>query len=144
MTTSSKVLRRSAAVLAAGGFLWVVKFVVIAATDGATSGAPESMTSVLYLAAVAFMVVGLAGVGVGLLSGRHLVLRILGGVAGPVTWFASYMVIEGAAKAAAGDAGPSWLQDEIGIVTTGAVLITIGLALAKPRSTSPSMDTVAV
>jgi hypothetical protein len=144
MTTSSKLLRRSAAVLATGGFLWVTKFVVIAATDGATSGAPNTITSVLYLSAVALMVLGLAGVGVGLMSGRHVALRICGGVVGALSWIVTYVVVDGVSKAVAGDAGPTWLSDEIGIVTTGAVLMTIGLALAKPRSASSTYDTVTV
>ena len=143
MNTSSKLLRRSAAVLAAGGFLWVAKFVVIAATDGAATGTPKTVTGLLYLSAVALMVLGLSGMGAGLLSGRHPILRLLGALAGPVAWFASYVLIESAAQAAAGDAGPSWLHDEVGIITTGAVLMTIGLALARPRTAGPRYGAVA-
>jgi hypothetical protein len=135
MNTSSKLFRLSAAVLAAGGFCWVVKFVVIAATDGAVSGMPDTATAILYISAVALMALGLAGLGVALLAGRHVVLRILGAFGGLVAWVISYLVIEGVAKAIVGDTDPVWLGEEIGIVATGAVLMTIGLLLARPSST---------
>lgn len=131
MNTSSKLYRLSAAVLAAGGFCWVVKFVVIAASDGAVSGMPNTATAILYISAVAFMALGMAGLGVALLSGRHVMLRILGAVAGLFAWVVSYMVIEGIAMAIVGDTDPAWLGDEIGIVATGAVLMTVGLLLSR-------------
>lgn len=135
MDTSSKLFRLSAAALAAGGLCWVAKFVVIAATDGALSGLPDTVTALLYFAAVALMVSGLAGLGVALTSGRHLVLRIVGFAGGVVTWVLSYLVIEGIAQAVAGDTDPAWLGEEVGIVATGAVLMTVGVLLLRPRST---------
>lgn len=132
MNTSSKLYRPSAAMLAAGGFCWVTKFVVIAATDGATSGAPDTAVAVLYITAVALMAIGLAGIGVALFAGRHPLLRAAGAVGGLVTWVVSYMTIETAAKAVAGETGPVWLGEEIGIVATGAVLMSVGLMLARP------------
>jgi len=135
MNTSSKLFRLSAAVLAAGGFCWVVKFVVIAASDGAVSGMPDTATSILYISAVALMALGLASLGVALLSGRHVALQVLGAFGGLVAWVLSYMVIEGIAKAIVGDTDPVWLGEEIGIVATGAVLMTVGLLLARPSAT---------
>jgi hypothetical protein len=135
MNTSSKHFRLSAAVLAAGGFCWVVKFVVIAATDGAVSGTADSATAVLYMSAVALMALGMASLGVALLAGRHVALRVVGAVGGLVAWAVSYMVIEGIAMAIVGDTDPVWLGEEIGIVATGAVLMTVGLLLARPSST---------
>ena len=135
MNTSSKHYRLSAAVLAAGGFCWVVKFVVIAATDGAVSSTAETATGVLYLTAVALMAIGMASLGIALLAGRHIVLRVAGAIGGLVGWWLSYLVIEGIAMAIVGDTDPVWLGDEIGIVATGAVLMTVGLLLARPNST---------
>jgi hypothetical protein len=134
MNTSSKHFRLSAAVLAAGGFCWVVKFVVIAASDGAVSGMPNTATSVLYIAAVALMAFGLASLGVALLAGRHVLLRAAGAFGGLVAWWLSYMVIEGIAKAIVGSTDPVWLGEEVGIVATGAVLMTVGLLLARSSS----------
>ena len=131
MNTSSKLLRLSAAALAAGGFCWVVKFVVIAATDGAVSGVAETVAAVLYITAVALMALGSAGLAVALLASRHVVLRVAGGLGGVVAWWVSYNVIEGIAQAIVGDTDPVWLGEEIGIVATGAVLMTIGLLLAR-------------
>jgi len=135
MNTSSKHFRLSAAVLAAGGLCWVVKFVVIAATDGAVSGTADSATAVLYMSAVALMALGMASLGVAVLAGRHIALRVAGAFGGLVAWAISYMVIEGIAMAIVGDTDPVWLGEEIGIVSTGAVLMTVGLLLARPSST---------
>jgi hypothetical protein len=134
MNTFSKLFRLSAAALAGGGFCWVVKFVVIAATDGAVSGWADTTTGILYLTAVTLMALGLAGLGVALVAGRHPVLRAVGALGGLVTWWPTYLVVETVAQAVAGDSGPSWMHDEIGIVTTGAVLMTVGLLLARPSA----------
>lgn len=131
MNTSSKLFRLSAAVLAAGGLCWVVKFVVIAATDGAVSGMPDMATAILYITAVTLMALGMAGLGVALLSGRHIALRVVGAFGGLVAWAVSYMLIEGIAQAIVGDTDPVWLGEEVGIVATGAVLMTVGLLLAR-------------
>lgn len=140
MNTSSKSLRLAAAVLAAGGLCWVVKFVVIASTDGALSGMPDTVTGLLYMTAVTLMALGMAGLGVALLSGRHLVLRIAGALGGLVAWWLSYIVIEAIAQAIVGDTDPVWLGDEIGIVATGAILMTFGLLLARPRAGSVHVE----
>lgn len=133
MTTSSKLFRVSAAALAAGGFCWVAKFVVIAATDGATSGVPDTATAILYLTAVALMALGLAGLGVSLVIGRGRLLAPLGALGGLVAWWLTYLVLDAIAKAVVGDSGPSWMPDEAGIVVTGAVLMTAGLLLLRSR-----------
>jgi hypothetical protein len=137
MNTTSKHYRLSAAVLAAGGFCWVVKFVVIAATDGAVSGMADMATAVLYLGAVLLMVLGSASLAVALLSRRHVALRIAGAIGGLIGWAVAYSLIEGVAKALVGDTDPVWLGEEIGIVATGAVLMTLGLLLfRRPASAS--------
>lgn len=133
MNTSSKLFRVSAAGLAAGGLCWVAKFVVIAATDGATSGVPDTATAILYITAVTLMALGLAGLGVALLAPRHPLLGVVGFVGGLVTWVLSYVLIETVAQAVTGDAGPVWLEEEVGIVVTGAVLMTVGLLLLRTR-----------
>lgn len=136
MNTTSKHYRLSAAVLAAGGFCWVVKFVVIAATDGAVSGTADTATAALYIGAVLLMVLGSASLAVALLSGRHVALRIAGAIGGLVGWAVGYSVIEVVAKAVVGTTDPAWLGEEIGIVATGAVLMTLGLLLfRRPTST---------
>lgn len=144
MNTSSKLFRLAASVMAAGGLCWVLKFVVIAATDGATSGLPDTLTAVLYITAVLLMVAGMAGLGVALLSGRNLLLRVLGGVGGVVTWVVSYAVIGTVMGAVAPDSGPSWLDDELEIVATGAILMTVGLLLARRAPRHERADAVSV
>jgi hypothetical protein len=143
MNTSSKRLRLAGAVLAAGGFCWVTKFVVIAATDGATSGLADTVTGVFYLTAVALMALGTAGVAVALLDGRHPLMRAAGAIGGLVAWWATYVGIEWVAQAATGTTNPVWIGEEIGIVATGAVLLTVGLLLARPAQERIHVDVAA-
>jgi hypothetical protein len=131
MNTSSKLFRVCAAVLAVGGLCWVLKFIVIAATDGAVSGLPDTLTAVLYIAAVLLMVAGMAGLGAALLAGRHPLLGVLGAIGGVVGWVASYALIGALVAPIPTGSGPSWLADELEIVVTGALLMTVGLLLAR-------------
>lgn len=140
MNTSSKLFRPSAAALAAGGLCWVLKFVVIAATDGAVSGLPDTLTAILYITAVTLMAAGMAGLGVALLSGRHLLLRVLGAIGGLVGWVLSYAAIATLVQAIGTESGPPWLHDELEIVVTGAVLMTVGLLLARRTPHRPHAD----
>jgi hypothetical protein len=133
MTDTSKLLTPAALVLAAGGFCWTTKIAVIAATDGADSGFPDLLTAVLWTAGALLMAAGTAAVLVAALHRRHVVLRVLGGLVGPVLWAVTYFAIEGIAQGAAGDAGPSWLHDEVGILCTGVALMTAGLWMARTR-----------
>ena len=136
MFTSSRLVRSFAAVLAAGGFCWVVKFVVIAASGGATTGLPDTATAVLYVGAVVLMAIGMVGLGIALLAGRPVLVRALGGAAGLLALFATYSALDAVAKGIAGTTDPAWLADEIGIVVTGALLMTLGLLLTRRRDAS--------
>ncbi len=127
--------------LAVGGLCWVLKFIVIAATEGALNGTPATVAGLLYVTAVSLMVLGMAGLGVTLLSGRHWALRVLGAVGGLVGWVLSYAVIETLAQAVVGDTDPLWMHEEIGIVATGAILMTVGLLLARARSSEAERPT---
>ncbi|HKX69557.1 MAG TPA: hypothetical protein VJN29_20250 [Intrasporangium sp.] len=49
-------------------------------------------------------------------------------------WAVSYTLIEGVAQSIVGDTEPVWLGEEIGIVGTGALLMTVGLLLVRPRA----------
>lgn len=60
---------------------------------------------------------------------------MLGALGGLVAWAASYLAIEGIAQAIVGDTDPVWLGEEIGIVATGAILMAVGLLIARPSST---------
>jgi hypothetical protein len=134
MTNASKLRTPAALVLAAGGFCWTTKMAVIAATDGATRGIPDTVTAILWFAGVALMAIGMGAVAVALLDRRHIALRILAGLAGPFAWAVTYMALETAAQGLVGEgAGPSWLHEEIGILATGVALMATGLWLARPR-----------
>ena len=55
----------------------------------------------------------------------------MGGLA---LWAVTYTVIESVGQSIVGDTDPVWLGEEIGIVSTGAVLMTVGLLLLRPRA----------
>lgn len=134
MNENSKLRTPAALVLAAGGFSWTTKIAVIAATDGANDGIPDAVTAILWTAGALLMAAGAAATIVAALHRRHVALRIVGGLVGPVVWAVTYLVIEGIAQGAAGDAGPAWLHDEIGILCTGVALMATGLWFARPRT----------
>lgn len=128
--TTNTLLPRAAAVLAAGGLAWLAKMAVITATDGAVASGANA-AGVFYLLGVALMSTGLAAVAVALTASRPVAVRALAAVGGFLSFFVCFMVLEGIAKAIVGDAGPSWLEDEVGILATGAVLMAGGLFLAR-------------
>ena len=118
----NRALHLTALAAAAGGAAWLVKFAVIAATDGAET--LTAVTAVLYVLGVALMAVGAATVTLRATRGR---LPVLAAIAAPFLFFLSFLVLEAPAKALVGDAGPSWLDDEAGIALTGAFWLAIGL-----------------
>lgn len=129
--TNTQLLHRSSIVLAAGGLAWLAKMAVIGATDGAEAGTGSAAASIFYLLGVALMPAGLAGVAVAFVGGRHLVVRVVAGMAGFLSAFVSYALLESIAQGLVGDTDPTWIGDEIGIFVTGLVLATTGLLAAQ-------------
>ena len=106
----------------AGGAAWLAKVAVIVATDGETTSG--GVPGVLYLAGVALMVLGAAGLLV------RLTGRWFAAVLGPVLAIAVFSVLDAVAEGLLGSAGPAWMQDEWGILVTG--LFWLALALVAP------------
>jgi hypothetical protein len=145
MNTSSKILPMACGVLAAGGFAWTTKMAVIAASDGATSGIADPVTAVLWITGVALMAFGTAAVAVGLLRRRHPLLRVLGAAGGLVLWAVTYTVVESIAMAVVTEGtGPVWLHEEIGILATGVLLMTVGLLGYRASSGLAGVDAAAL
>jgi hypothetical protein len=113
----------------AGGAAWTVKFLVVFASDAEA----EVAAGVLYVAAVLLLVVGSTWVGTRLAgNGPRLLLALLV-VASPALWWASYMVLDAAAKAVVGDAGPAWLEDEAGVLATGLAWLALGVYAVRAQ-----------
>lgn len=134
--TSTTLLQRAAAVLAAGGLAWLAKMAVIAASDGAAAGLDANTASVFFILGVVLMCSGLVGIAFALSAGRHRVLRVLSAIGGFVAFFAIFVVLEELGKGVAGQSGPSWFEDEVGILVTGTVLMTAGLLTVR-STTAP-------
>lgn len=132
--TSTPHLHRAAAMLAAGGLAWLAKLAVITATDGAVTS--DGFAAVFFVLGVALMSLGLGGVAFAVSAGRSTPVRVASAVGGLLAFFVIFVVLEGIAKSIAGGAGPSWFEDEVGILATGVVLMTAGLLTV--RSTTPA------
>ena len=122
-------------VLLTGAIFWLAKMSVIVATDGRVDS--TGAAAVFYLGGVLLMAVGATAVGLWLTRGRATWLRIVAMAVSFVGFFVSFLVLEGIAKSAFGDAGPSYMSDEVGILVTaifwllaGAVLVRAGPAPA--------------
>lgn len=128
----------SATLAAAGAAAWLVKFTVIVATDGATTD--TGAAAAFYLLGVALMLVGSTWVGARVTARLGAPLFAMGVILSPVVLVASFTVLEGIAKGAVGDAGPAWLEDDAGILATGATWFAASLwarrAATAPRDSS--------
>jgi hypothetical protein len=122
--SSHNWIRALAGLAAIGGAAWVVKFLVILADQGGDAG---GVTAVLYLLGIALMVVGAAFVAGLAARGRGRLVLVAAIVVSPLLVFLSYAVLDGLAKAAVGDSGPGWLEDEVGILATGVFWLAAGM-----------------
>lgn len=130
---------------AVGGALWVLKVVVITMNDLADRATDSMPVPVLYLSAVIFMVVGATAVGIAVLRRAPWWAQLLGAVAAVVALFVLYTVLDEVLKSTFEGVGPSWLHEELGILTTGAICFVCGVLLGRtisrqrPDSPSPAL-----
>jgi hypothetical protein len=123
--TRERFIQIAAATAAAGGAAWVAKFAVLTATDG------DGSVGALYLLGVGLMLLGSTWVGVRLARNRRRAIVVVLAALSPLLVFASYTLLDAIGKAAAGDAGPSWLEDEVGILLTGLVWLSASAWVAR-------------
>lgn len=128
---------------AVGGALWVLKVLVIAVNHLAGRDTDAMPVPVLYLSAVLAMAIGVTAVGVALLRRYPWWAQVAGAVAAFVALFLLYTVLDETLKAAFDGVGPSWLHEELGILTTGAIALVVGVLLARAiardrRSSAPA------
>jgi hypothetical protein len=118
-------------VFAVGGALWVLKVAFIALNDALDRDVDALPVPVFYLGAILLMVVGATAVGIALVRNSPWWVQVLAAVAGVIGLFVLYSVLDAVLKGAFGDAGPSWLRDELGIVATGAVCLAGGVLVGR-------------
>lgn len=128
---NQRTLHLTATIAAAGGAAWLAKLAVIAASDGATDGTAEILAGILYLLGIVLLAGGASALTLRLARGGGRLAAGAAVLAAPVLFWLSYVAIEGVAKAAVGDAGPAWFDEEVGILMTGAVWLVVGLAALK-------------
>jgi hypothetical protein len=118
-------------VFAAGGALWVLKVVSITLNDMLGRDTDSMPVPVLYLSAIFAMAVGATAVGIALLRRASWWAQLLGAVAAFIALFVLYTVLDEILKSAFEGVGPSWLHEELGILTTGAIALVVGVSLAR-------------
>jgi hypothetical protein len=118
-------------VFAVGGALWVLKVAFIALNDAGGRDIDSFPVPLFYLGAIFLMVAGSTAVGLALVPNSRFWVKLLAAAAAVVGFFVLYTALDGILKATFGDAGPSWLKDELGILATGAVCLVGGVLLAQ-------------
>ena len=139
--TRQRFIRTASAAAALGGAAWVTKVATLAATDGDDS----SVVDLLYVTGFLLITLGAAWVGVRLAGDGPLALVAALGVLGPLVSFLLYDgLVDPLAKAALGDAGPAWFEDEAGILAAGLLWVAASLpawlatTTASPRPSARS------
>ena len=138
--TRQRFIHIASACAALGGAAWATKVAVIAASDG--DGGP--VVSFLYLTGVLLVLLGSTWVGARLAGDRHPVVLALLVAASPLLAFVSYAVLEPLAQGVLRDAGPAWLEEEVGIAVTGLFWLAVSLPAwlgAPPRPRRAPMAT---
>ena len=118
-------------VFALGGALWVLKVSLITANHLIGRDVDSSGVPVLYVAAVSLLVIGATAVGAALLRRYPSWAQLLAAVVAVPALIFLYQAIDAVLKSLAGDVGPSWLADELGVVATGALCLVGGVLLGR-------------
>jgi hypothetical protein len=127
--TRHRYISIAATVAATGGAIWVMKFLVVAATgDGPVVG-------VLWTAGVLCLFLGSTWVGAMLAGERSRLLLAALVLLSPIAFFMSFIAFDdGLVQPLVGDGAPLW-QEELGIATTGALWLAASMwALRRRRA----------
>jgi hypothetical protein len=125
--------------LIAGASSWLVKLVVIVITDGAESGAGDAAAAVFFLLGFVLLVSGSSAVGLWLTHGRGRVVRIAAALLASVTFLASWQLLDPVGAALVGDRGPTYVNEEAGILLAALLWLALGVLVAagsRPRRLS--------
>ena len=127
--TNQRWISTTAAVVTAGGLAWLAKLGVIAATDGRVTS--SGAAAVFFVLGALLLAAGASAPVMRLLRPARRWTTALALASGPLLFGLTFSLLDGAGKGLVGDAGPSWLPDEAGILATAVVWLVIGLALLK-------------
>jgi hypothetical protein len=118
-------------VFALGGALWVLKVTLITANHLIGRDIDSFGVPVLYVAAVSLLAIGATAVGAALLRRYPWWAQLLAAVVAVPALIFLYQAIDAVLKSLAGDVGPSWLADELGVGATGALCLVGGVLLGR-------------
>jgi hypothetical protein len=123
--------------LIAGGIAWLLKLVVIVATDGADSGTADAVVGMFFLLGFVLLLGGSTAVGLWLTRSRGPVLRIAAGLVAPLVFFLSMNLLDPAGEALVGDLGPDYVREEAGIFLAAVLWLTLGVLTAVLSPPAP-------
>lgn len=132
MTRTERITTITTWLLIAGSLAWLVKLVVIAATDAHVNDVPA--VGVFYLLGVALLVLGSPAVGLTLARHARVVVRVAMAILSPALVVASFALVDGLAKPALEGSGPAWIHEEWGILGTAVLWLAVGARLARDNS----------
>ena len=111
--------------IVAGALAWLVKFVVIWATEGRET---VSGTSALLWDFGLFLLAGGAiGIALRLTRRNLLIIRIAASLLAPPLFFLLFLAIDFLVRSVIPNGWPSYVRDEAGIAVTAAVWFVLGL-----------------
>jgi len=117
--------RRAAGLLAlAAALAWSLKLGLIVSNGG--ENLDEGLVAVAYMLGLALFVATGAALGLALTTGRAAWLRGFGALLGPIAVLVLVGVLSSVGEPLVGDAGPSWLPDEVEI----GLMVLVGLVAA--------------
>lgn len=131
MTALREWMRWGVWVFALGGALWVLKVTLITANHLMDRDVDAFGVPVLYVAAVTLLAIGATAVGAALARRQPWWVQLLSAIVAIPALILVYQAIDAVLKGIFGDVGPSWLPDELGVVTTGALCLVGGLLLSR-------------
>jgi len=130
VTRLDRWMKLATLALIAGGGAWLVKLVVIVATDGADSGAGDAAVAAFFLLGFVLLLSGSSAVGLWLTRGRGAVVRIGAALLAPVTFLVSMNLLDPLGETLVGDGGPNYIREEAGIFLTAVLWLALAAFVA--------------
>jgi len=110
-------------VAVAGGLAWLAKLVVLAATDGAESGA----VATFYISGLSLLAIGSIGIMLRLLERRPRWLRVIGGVLAPFAFLSIFLFLDELLVPPTREHVPNWAEVEAGVFTAAVIWLAAGV-----------------
>lgn len=126
-------MKTATILLIMGALSWVLKIAVIVLADGATTGVASTIAGVLWMIGFAGMFFGSTAAGLWLTRGRQRGMRLTAALVAPFLFVASMNFLDPLAEAIFNNAGPSYMEEEWGILLAALLWLAVGARVATDR-----------